>query len=100
MTKFSTDAVGGMSTQSSPFGRELDVRMTKHSGLPTDAYAVVGSVPTAEPEAQSAGQDGYAFRISGEQRRDKVTITINTNRLIERAKVRQLNEEIRRAIRR
>lgn len=101
MTTLDTTPFGEMMTQSTPVGKEVPVgNAVTHREIATNSYAIVGSVPSGLPEDLADGPERYVFRVGGEHPAESVTITINTKRLIERAKIRKLNQAMRRARRR
>ena len=76
--------------------REVAVRKVSEYEIVTGAQFAAGSVPSGLPEVAPEGI-GYVFRLGAGTPLDTVTITIDTQQLAEQARVRKVNQAIRRA---
>ena len=102
MAKLDTRASAAVTTQAEASGEaEIKVGHTPPpSEIPTGVCHEAGSVPSGLPEMVEAEGYGYVFRVGGNSRSGRVTITLDTEQLVEQARVRKVNRAIRRAHRR
>lgn len=102
MAKLDTSAFADVTTQSEASGQTKET--IRDAGTPreisTGAHYAAGSVPSGLPEVVEGEGGGYVFRIGASPRPRSVTITLDTQQLVEKTKVRKTNRAIRRAHRR
>jgi len=95
------DTSGGMQATTQPEGgdrREIEVKTEHNYEVITDARYTAGSTPSGLPEVAEGA--GYVFRIGEGYPLNQVVITIDTGQLTEQARIRKVNQAIRRARRR
>jgi hypothetical protein len=80
-------------------GREIEVRAGRGYDVITGAQYSAGSMPSGLPEVAVEGA-GYVFRVGAGHSLNQVVITIDTRQLTEQARVKKMNQAIRRARRR
>jgi hypothetical protein len=99
MAKLDTGASSAVTTQAEACGqKELNVdRGTPPRQIATGAYYAAGSVPSLLPEVVEVEGGRYVFRIGASPRSERVTITIDTQQLVEQKRVRTINRAIQRA---
>ena len=93
MAKFDTDAVVDVTTRSEAYGPDV----VSPREIATEAHNAAGSIPSGVPEVVEAEGYAYVFRIGGSPQAGSVTITLDTEQLVEQEKVRKINRAIQRA---
>ena len=97
MTTLDTSGNSGATTpQETGNRREIEVLPASACEIITSAQNVVGSVPSGLPEVASES-GGHVFRVTSGAPLEQVTITLDTRQLTDQARVRKVNQAIRRA---
>jgi len=100
MTRLDTSGSSEVTTQpETNDGKELKVRSGRSYEIITAAQYGVGTVPSGLPEVAHGGGN-YVFRVASGTSVPQVVVTLDTKQLTEQARVRKMNQAIRRARRR
>ena len=97
----SAETGSGTSSSESP-GVEVRVANTSSATteIATSAQKLVGSLPSGIPLVVEQEGVGYVFSVKGKQKSSSVVITLDVKQLADQAKVRRINNAMRRARRR
>jgi hypothetical protein len=97
MTRLDTSGSSEATTQpETNNGQEFEVKSDRSFEIITAAHCGVGTVPSDLPEVAAEGGN-YVFRVASGSSVPQIIITLDTQHLTEQARVRKVNQAIRRA---